>query len=49
MVGGLALIVFAGPALGVPASVAAMGLFLLCPVSMIVMMATMGRRGHKHG
>lgn len=49
MLGGFAFLALAGPALGVPAYVASVALLALCPVSMGVMMATMGRRGgHKH-
>lgn len=49
LLGGLALFAFAGPALGVPAYAASLSLVLLCPLSMVVMMVAMGRRGHRHG
>lgn len=48
MVGGFAVVALAGPALGVPGQMAALGLLLLCPLSMVAMMATMGRHGHGH-
>lgn len=42
---GLAVFALAGPALGVPASIAAAGLVLLCPLSMFAMMAFHKGRG----